>query len=162
MSDVESSHVLLVDNSLTNAELTIYALKVRGRHPRVTWLTSAEETLRYMSRDSQYFEIQGMPQLLLLDVDLPGIGGIGVLQWLKGDARTKHVPIVMLSSCQNRPIIQKCYESGANSYVVKPAAVGDYLQRIEEIANYWLRVSEQIEVESTLASGLSSANHSIG
>lgn len=154
MADVESSHVLLVDDSLTDGELTIYALKVRGRHPRVTWLVSAKEALLYMFREGHYSDRQGMPDLLLLDINMPGIGGIGVLQQLKCHPHTRRVPIVILSSSRDRCIVRQCYELGANGYVIKPAAPLDYFRTIGELANYWLRLNEQVEDEAATGAGV--------
>lgn len=145
---LESSRVLLIDDSLTDAELTIHALKVRGQAPQITWLSSAEEALSYMFRTGEYAELAcGPPHLALLDVEMPGIGGIGVLERLKRDPRTKNVPIVMLSSQHDRLTIRKCFELGANSYLVKPTAAIDYFQKIGAVAHYWLTLNEPAEDE---------------
>ena len=143
MGTLESSRVLLVDDSLTDAELTIHALKVRGHSPQVTWLSNAEEALLYMFRAGQYVNLDcGPPHLALLDVEMPGLGGIGVLERLKRDPRTREVPIVMLSAQHDRRTIRKCYELGANSYLVKPTAAIDYFQKIGAVAHYWLILNE--------------------
>ncbi|MBL8266273.1 response regulator [Steroidobacter sp.] len=143
---LESSRVLLIDDSLTDAELTIHALKVRGLAPQITWLGNAEEALSYMFRTGEYAELAcGPPHLVLLDVEMPGIGGIGVLERLKREPRTKTVPIVMLSSQYDRLTIRKCFELGANSYLVKPTAAIDYFQKISAVAHYWLTLNEPAE-----------------
>jgi two-component system, response regulator len=146
MMSIESAEVLVVDDSLADAELTIHALKIGDVTTRVTWLATAEEALFYMFRARQYANRElATPHLMLLDVHMPGIGGVGVLERLKHDPRTKHVPIVMLSSQQDRATIRRCYELGANSYLIKPVAAIDYFQTIAAVANYWLALNAHLD-----------------
>lgn len=139
---IESADVLVVDDSSTDAELTIHALKVDESTPSMTWLSSAEEALFYMFRARQYADRDlSSPRLVLLDIEMPGIGGIGTLERLKRDPRTKAVPIVMLSSRQDAATIRKCYDLGANSYLVKPVAAIDYFHTIAAVTHYWLKLN---------------------
>lgn len=139
MRSITSAEVLVVDDSLTDAELTIHALKIGEVMPTAIWIASADEALHYMFRAKHYANRDpASPRLILLDLEMPGIGGMGVLERVKQASSTKCVPIVMLSSLQDDLIIRRCYELGANSYLVKPAAAIEYFQLIAAVANYWL------------------------
>lgn len=133
-----------MDDSVTDAELTIHALKIGEVMPTAIWIASADEALLYMFRANPYGNRDpAPPRLILLDLEMPGIGGIGVLERLKQASQTHCVPIVMLSSLQDNAIIRKCYELGANSYLIKPAAAIEYFQMIAAVANYWLMMNRQ-------------------
>lgn len=139
---MNSPVVLVVDDCINDAELTIHALKTCRAHPRVTWLSSADETLRYMIRSHGYpgREPDGL-HLVLLAVELPGIDSISVLQRLKRDPFTVSTPIAMLSSCADAVMIRKCYQLGANSYIIKPISAAAYFQKIAAVAQYWLELN---------------------
>lgn len=163
MTTITSAEVLIVDDSPTDAELTIHALKVAGVSPRVTWLSNAEDALFYMFRARQYATREPTsPHLLLLDVDMPGIGGIGVLERLKHDPKTKAVPIVMLSSRQDEATIRRCYELGANSYLVKPVAAIEYFRKVAEVAHYWLALNACVEEDAAIRPRAQPATRSTG
>lgn len=145
MQPMESAEVLVVDDSLDDAELTVHALKIGEFMPKVLWIAGANEALLYMFRARHYANREpAPPRLILLDVDMAGIGGIGVLARLKQAPRTKCVPIVMLSSRQDDAALRKCYELGANSCLVKPAAAVEYFQKIAVVASYWLTVNRHL------------------
>ena len=142
MRSITSAEVLVVDDSLTDAELTIHALKIGEVMPTAIWISSADDALLYLFRAKHYANRDpASPRLILLDLEMPGIGGMGVLERVKQASLTKCVPIVVLSSLQDDLIIRKCYELGANSYLVKPAAAIGYFQLIAAVANYWLMVN---------------------
>jgi two-component system, response regulator len=163
MATIKATEVLVVDDSVTDAELTLHALRMGENTPHATWLSSAEEALFYMFRARQYANCElALPDLVLLDVDMPGIGGVGALARLKRDPRTKAVPIVMLSSREDAATIQRCYDLGANSYLVKPVAAIDYFQAIAGAARYWLALNARLEhgVETSQRARRGMANHS--
>jgi len=145
MRSIESAEVLVVDDSLADAELTIHALKIGEFMPKVLWVPSADEALFYMFRARHYANREpAPPRLILLDVELAGIGGIGVLNRLKQAPRTRCVPIVMLSARADDAILRRCYELGANSCLVKPTAAVEYFQKIAAVASYWLMVNRHL------------------
>lgn len=136
---MHSPAVVVVDESVNDAELTVHALKTCRAHPRVTWLSTAEEALCYMLRSP---DPEG-PHLVLLGFELPGIDSISVLQRLKRDPLTVTTPVAMLSSCDDAAMIRKCYELGANSYIVKPISAAAYFQKIAAVAQYWLELNSR-------------------
>ncbi|NCU06317.1 MAG: response regulator, partial [Chitinophagaceae bacterium] len=82
------------------------------------------------------------PKVILLDIQLPKLNGIEVLQELKQNVLTKKIPIVMLTSSKEDPDIQKCYDLGANSYIVKPVNFESFSQAIKNLGFYWLLLNE--------------------
>lgn len=151
MKTIGSAEVLVIDDSPSDAELTIHALKIGEVTPKVTWLFTADEALFYMFRAKQYAHLEpALPHLVLLDVEMPGIGGIGVLERLKLDPRTRCVPIVMLSSRQDDATVRKCYGLGANSYLVRPVAAIEYFRQIVAVANYWLTLNMPLHQDAAV------------
>jgi len=92
---------------------------------------------KYSSRNTN-----NIPKVILLDLKLPKIGGIEVLQKVKADARTKSIPVVVLTSSAEDPDIKKCYELGANSYIVKPVQFDNFAKTIANIGLYWVVVNK--------------------
>jgi CheY-like chemotaxis protein len=138
---IDSPAVLVVDDSINDAELTVHALKTCRAHPRVTWLCTAEESLGYMSRAHRSAGHEAdVPHLVLLGVELAGVD-ISVLQRLRRDPLMVWTPIVVLSSCEDEVIIRKCYELGANSYIVRPMSAAALFQKIAAVAQYWLELN---------------------
>jgi two-component system, response regulator len=92
---------------------------------------------RYADRDPA-----DAPRLVLLDIKLPLVDGIDVLRAIKADARTKHIPVVMLTSSAEDRDLHDCYELGANSYIVKPVDMEQFLQAVQNIGLYWLILNQ--------------------
>jgi two-component system response regulator len=142
----ETKHVLVVDDSLTDAELTMHALKLDGQTPLITWLSAAHEALIYIvNAGKQKGARRARPDLVLLEVDITGMGGMQLLEQLKSDSRTSDIPVVMLSARRDRQTVRRCFELGANSYLTKPDVAIEYIQKIGALARYWLILNEPAE-----------------
>jgi two-component system response regulator len=141
---IESTLVLIVDDSPTDAELTMHALRRDGVSPCVTWLLSCEDVEDHFERLNEANEIE-LPHLILLDTDLPRGSGIRVLERLKSNEWTRSVPVVMLSSYADEFAVRRCYELGANSCVVKPLSAVRYIQAVSIIAKFWLNVNRYVD-----------------
>ena len=83
------------------------------------------------------------PRVILLDLKMPKVNGIEVLQRIRADERTKTIPVVVLTSSKEDPDIKKCYDLGVNSYVVKPLAFDQFQKAISEVGLYWMIVNQQ-------------------
>jgi len=136
--------ILLVENSASDAELVLHALQSSSANHQVTWVQDGAEALdflfgtgRYQTRDSN-----NVPRCILLDLKLPKVNGLQVLAALRADARMQTVPCVVLSSSQEAVDIHRCYELGANSYVVKPVDFDQFSRAIQRVATYWLSTNE--------------------
>jgi len=85
-----------------------------------------------------------LPRLVLLDLKLPKVSGVEVLKALKSDARTRDIPIVVLTSSREACDVEDCYASGANSYVVKPVDFVHFRETVQRIGTYWLDTNEPL------------------
>lgn len=132
--------ILIVEDNPDDAELTIRALKKSHLANRIIHLTDGAEALDFLFGAGQYVNrnLKKVPKMILLDLKMPKVDGLEVLRQLKSDPRTKMIPIVILTSSAKDPDIKRCYELGANSYIVKPVKLNNFLKTISEIGMYWL------------------------
>jgi two-component system response regulator len=79
--------------------------------------------------------------VILLDLKMPKLTGVEVLERLKASPATRYIPVVIFSSARHRPEVQRCYELGVNSYVVKPVPFEEYSQTLGRLAGYWMNVN---------------------
>ncbi|MPZ45232.1 MAG: response regulator [Betaproteobacteria bacterium] len=143
MGNYEQVEILLVEDKSTDAELTLRALKRHNLANRVLWVKDGQEALDYVFAAGAYAERSpgGDPKLILLDIKLPRISGVDVLRRLKGDERTKSIPVTMLtSSAEERDVIES-YQLGVNSYIVKPVDFNKFVETVSEVGMYWMVVN---------------------
>jgi len=137
MNDLAPVEILLVEDSPTDAEMTLRALK-RHLSNCIEWVKDGEEALDFMLRRGPYeTRPAGNPRLVLLDLKMPRLDGIDVLRALKGDPATRTVPIVMLTSSNEENDIVQSYDLGVNSYIVKPVDFGKFVEEIAKLGIYW-------------------------
>jgi two-component system response regulator len=82
------------------------------------------------------------PKVILLDIKMPKIDGIEVLQKLKADESMRTIPVVMLTSSKEHPDVKRCYELGANSYIVKPVGFENFVEALSSLGVYWVLLNE--------------------
>lgn len=143
--DPNSVEVLLVEDNITDAELTIRELKKHNMANNLFHVKNGEEALNFIFAKGQYSsnrEIQYPPKVILLDIQMPKVNGIEVLQKIKEDPQTRSIPVVILTSSKENPDIQKCYDLGANSYIVKPVNFEGFAQAIKNLGFYWLLLNQ--------------------
>jgi CheY-like chemotaxis protein len=132
--------ILLVEDNPADAELAMRALR-RGRiSNQITLLQDGAEALDFIYCRGDYAdrEITDHPKLILLDLKLPKVSGLEVLQQLKSDPHTQMIPIVVLtSSAQDSDVIES-YKLGVNSYIVKPVDFEQFNKVVEQLGFYWL------------------------
>ena len=140
MNDME---ILLVEDSPADAKLTIRALKKGGLTNKVHHVKDGSEALDFIYYKGTYTsrDIQERPKLILLDLKMPKVDGIQVLEKLKSDPDTKSIPVVILTSSNEDPDIKKCYALGANSYILKPVESDNFFRAIKELGMYWMVLS---------------------
>jgi two-component system response regulator len=141
----DSVEILLVEDSVTDAELAIRELKKHNMANNLVHVKNGEEALDFMFCTGKYNiirNIENRPKVVLLDIQMPKINGIEVLQRIKADPRTRSVPVVILTSSKEHPDIQKCYELGANSYIVKPMNFESFAEAIKNLGFYWLLLNQ--------------------
>lgn len=139
--DVE---ILLVEDNMSDAELTIRALKKNNIVNNLIHLRDGVEAINYIFCKGKYSDrdINDIPKVILLDLKMPKINGIEVLEKIKSDDRTKKIPIVILTSSREDPDIRDCYQLGVNSYIVKPVEFDDFLKAVSDLGLYWLLLNQ--------------------
>ena len=142
--DRNAVEVLLVEDNPTDVELTLRALKEKGIRNEFVVARDGAEALDYLFATGAYAhrDMRHTPPLVLLDLRLPKVDGIEVLQRIKSDQRTKQIPVVVLTSSGQEPDIAKCYELGVNSYIVKPVDFDKFADMVSELGLYWLVLNE--------------------
>jgi two-component system, response regulator len=132
--------IILVEDNLDDAQLTIRALKKRNLANNLLHLWDGEEAIQYLTLNQH----NNLPKLILLDLKMPKIDGIEVIQYLKRDATLKTIPIVVLTSSKENNDIKRAYELGANAYIVKPVDFEKFTQAVSEIGVFWLILNQPL------------------
>jgi two-component system response regulator len=140
-SEVE---ILLVEDNMSDAELTIRALKKNHMVNNLVHLKDGAEALDFIFGQGEYAgrPMESTPKVILLDLKMPKINGLEVLEKLKADERTKKIPIVVLTSSKEDPDIQLCYSLGVNSYVVKPVDFESFIKAVSDLGLYWMLLNQ--------------------
>ncbi len=132
--------ILLVEDNADDAELTRLALDRHQLSSRVVHLTDGAQAIDYLfGGGSEASELS----FIILDLKLPKVDGIQVLERIKGDPRTRSIPVVILSSSNQERDISRCFETGVNSYVVKPVQLDEYMDKVSAVGRYWNSVNER-------------------
>lgn len=130
--------ILLVEDNPKDLELTLAALEKCQLANEIITLRDGEEALSYLYRRAQYSDrAEGNPAVVLLDLKLPKIDGLEVLEQVKQDSSFRHVPIVMLTSSREELDLVRSYELGVNAFVVKPVEFDKFFQAIQELGIFW-------------------------
>ena len=140
--------VLLVEDNINDAELTIRELKKNNMADNLAHVKDGEEALEFIFATGNYAgsrDIHYLPKVILLDIQMPKVNGIEVLEKLKADPRTSAILVVILTSSNESPDIKKCYKLGANSYIVKPVNFNEFAQVIRNLGLYWLLLNRPPE-----------------
>ena len=143
----EAVDVLLVEDNLYDAELTIFELTKFHMANNLFHVKDGEEALDWLFAMGKYVEdrdVLSQPKIVLLDIQMPKLNGIEVLQTIRSDGRTKTTPVVMLTSSNQDPDIKKCYAMGANSYIVKPVDFDRFSEAIRNLGFYWLLLNQSL------------------
>jgi two-component system response regulator len=132
--------ILLVDDSQDDVDLTLHALRAENLANRVFVARDGEEALEFLFCSGPHSErsFDHPPKLVLLDLKLPKVDGMQVLKQLKGDARTKNIPVVMMTSSREERDLVGGYDLGVNSYLQKPVDFDDFRKMVKLLGLYWL------------------------
>ena len=135
--------ILLVEDDKRDLELTLIALERSQLANEVVVLRDGAEALEYLQREGAHSQRgEGNPAVILLDLKLPKVTGLEVLEKVRADPKLKSVPIVMLTSSQEEADVLKSYELGVNAYVVKPVAFDRFVSAIADLGVFWAVVNE--------------------
>lgn len=133
--------VLLVDDNPDDVLITKRVwTKVRIKNPLYV-ANDGEEALRLLCREGEY-EDTPTPCLILLDLNMPRMDGFKTLEKIKGDAALRIIPVIVLTSSDRDKDIERVYQIGCNSYIVKPVSSKDFIEVIAEIKQFWLTLNK--------------------
>lgn len=140
---VEEVEILLVEDNPTDAELAIRALKKSNLANRLVWVKDGAEALDFIFAAGAYAgrNIGNGPRVILLDLRLPKVDGMEVLRRVKGDERTRTIPVVVLTSSKEDRDVAESYRLGVNSYISKPVEFDEFARTVAELGLYWLLVN---------------------
>jgi two-component system, response regulator len=143
-AQVENRIILLVEDNPDDQELTLRALKANNILNEVVVVDDGAEALDYLFGEGAHAgrDRSIMPQIVLLDLQLPKLNGIEVLKRLRADERTRLLPVVILTSSREEQDLADSYGFGANSYVRKPVDFAEFREAVRQLGIYWLLLNE--------------------
>ncbi len=135
----ENAVVLMVDDDPDDRLIAKEAFEEIGLKAQLLFLGNGEELMDYVNRQGDFTDPASspVPDVILLDINMPRMNGIEALQWLKAHATGKVIPVVMLTNSGNSDTIKQCYELGASSYVRKPLEFKELITALSSVRQYW-------------------------
>jgi len=135
--------ILLVEDSGADAEMTMRTLRKRGIANHLVWVRDGVEALDYLFCENEFEgRASGDPKMVLLDLKMPRMDGLQVLERIKKDPRTQRIPVVMMTSSREEFDLLASYTLGVNSYVVKPVDFDAFAATVAQIGMYWMLANE--------------------
>jgi two-component system response regulator len=143
---MKNKPILLVEDNPDDETLTLRALQQNNITNEVVVARDGAEALDYLFGTGQYQgrDTSALPQVVLLDLQLPKIDGLEVVRRLRADPRTKLLPVVILTSSNEEKDVVSSYGFGANSYVRKPVEFSEFLEAVRQLGLYWLLLNEPL------------------
>jgi two-component system, response regulator len=135
--------ILVVEDDPDGLELTLRALRKSNPSGHIAVARDGVEALEYLLGESGGpASPEVLPQLILLDLKLPRMDGLEVLRRLRADTRTRHIPVVVLTSSAEESDLVSSYQLGANSYIRKPVDFSEFVEAARHLGIYWLRLNQ--------------------
>lgn len=133
-------YILLVEDNPDDEELTLLSLRKNNLAHEIVVVRDGVEAIEYLFGTGQYAnrDVLQVPTVILLDLKLPKLDGLGVLKRLRADERTKNLPVVVLTSSSQDADVIASYNLGANSYVRKPVEFGAFVEAVSSLGLYWV------------------------
>jgi two-component system response regulator len=135
--------ILLVEDSAADAEMTIDALREAKLANPVVHVEDGVEALEYVFSRGQFQNREpGMPAVVLLDIKMPRLDGIEVLREIRSSEKTRHIPVVILSSSREESDLARSWDLGVNAYVVKPVNAQQFFDAVRTLGQFWAVMNE--------------------
>ena len=146
MSNSAEIEILLVEDSPSDAELTLHALRERNLANHIVHVKDGQEALDWLFCTGNFAsrDLNQYPKVVLLDLKLPKVDGLEVLRAIRADPRTRLLPVVVMTSSNEERDVIDSYNLGANSYVVKPLDFDSFSAAVAELGHYWLLVNRDL------------------
>ena len=129
--------IILIEDNMDDATLAIHSLRQKHLTNKIIHLKNGDEALRYFFSDLDGEKSSNASKIIFLDLKMPKVDGIEVLTKIKSEVSTKNIPVIILTSSNEDPDIERCYTLGANSYVVKPIEFENFSSKISQLGFYW-------------------------
>ena len=142
--------ILLVEDGQNDVDLTLHSLRREKLANKIFVVRDGEEALDFLFCRAAFADrsFDHYPKLIVLDLKLPKVNGMQVLQQLKNDPRTKSIPVVILTSSKDERDLVDSYNLGANSYIQKPVDFEEFRQTVRRMGLYWLVTNQSPEVNN--------------
>lgn len=142
--------LLLLEDSEEDVFLFRRAVLKVGRAVTLQCVRNGAEAQRYLSGENGYSDrVQSpMPSVIFSDLQLPGMGGLQFLEWLRQDPALRAMPCVIYSGSANPADVQAAYELGVTSFIVKPIDFGDWVARLEVVLKFWMDIAQHPPIDS--------------
>lgn len=136
----ESKLILLIEDNIDDERLTLRALRKNNIMNEVVVAVDGQEAIDYLFGSGSFSDrdMAVMPAVVILDLKLPKLSGLEVLQRIRGDARTRRVPVVVMTSSEDQAQVDEAYKQGCNSFLRKPNEPADFSEMVLQVAMYWL------------------------
>jgi CheY-like chemotaxis protein len=141
---MKDKYILLVEDNPDDEELTLMSLKNSGVLNQVMVVRDGEEAMQFLLAEGQYKDrnMRAIPAVILLDLKLPKLSGLEVLERLRANSLTKCIPVVILTSSSEEEDVINSYKLGANSFVRKPVDFNRFADSVKQLGLYWLLINE--------------------
>lgn len=142
-SDIRPVSILLVEDNLQDIEITRRAFAKGRVHNDLMVVRDGEEAIEYLFRRGKYRDPASSPRpgMILLDLNLPKLGGLEVLQQIKNDESLKTIPVIVLTVSQREQDIVRSYNLGVNTYIQKPVEFENFMHVVNTVHDYWILIA---------------------
>jgi two-component system response regulator len=140
--------ILLIEDQQDDVELTLRAFSKSEVAHEIVAVRDGEEALDFLFSTGAYANRDRslVPSVVLLDLKIPKVNGLEILQRMRADERTRHIPVVVLTSSSEDRDISACYRSGANSFICKPVNFSEFIDTANYLGRYWLGLNQSVRV----------------
>jgi two-component system, response regulator len=141
---IDSINILLVEDDRVDRELEIRALTKNNPANHIEVVKDGNEAIEFIFCTGTYTrrKMNPLPHLIIMDLKLPKVNGLEVLQMIRSDPRTKAIPVVMLTSSREGKDVIESYHLGVNSYVVKPLDFNKFSEAVSNLGSYWCLINQ--------------------
>ncbi|MFP4466189.1 MAG: response regulator [Candidatus Goldiibacteriota bacterium] len=136
MEKEKKFEILLVDDNTADIELTKEVLEESGINTVFHAFTGAEKAMRFLKKQGEYGCVPE-PDIIMIDINIPGENGLDLLEKIKTDETIKHIPVFMLTASEEKKDINRAYKLHANCYITKPAGFEEFLKIVKRIKEFW-------------------------